>query len=188
MELGSDIVVGGINYYQTSDETLVSEQRNSTLIPLVMASEFNEAEANISKVRQALASVTAPEDAEVFMTSTASFSRDYTEFTQKDLKKGEAVTMPFAILILAAVFGTLAAGVLPMVLAVGAIVIAVVLVALVGQVFELHIFVQNMITMTGLAVAIDYSLFVLSCYREERAKGFNVVDVITVARATAGRA
>jgi len=133
MELGSDIVVGGINYYQTSAETLVSDQLNSTLIPLVMAGEFKEAKANISKVRQALASVTAPEGAEVFMTGTASFSRDYTQFTQKDLMKGEAVAMPFAMLILAVVFGTLFAAVLPMVLAVGAIVLGVGLVALVGS-------------------------------------------------------
>ena len=122
MGLGSDIVAGGVNYYQSGDETLVSHQRNSTLIPLVMAGEFKEAEANTSKVRHALESVTASEGAEVFMTGTASFSRDYTEFTQKDLMKGEAIAMPFAMLILAVVFGTLAAAVLPMVLAVGAIV------------------------------------------------------------------
>lgn len=75
------------------------------------------------------------------MTGTASFARDYTEFTQKDLMKGEAIAMPFAMLILAVVFGTLAAAVLPMVLAVGAIVIAVGMVALVGQVFEMNVFV-----------------------------------------------
>ena len=57
-----------------------------------------------------------------------------------------------------------------------------------GQVFELHVFVQNMIPMIGLAVGIDYSLFALSRYREERAKGLNVVDAITAAGATAGRA
>ncbi len=188
MGLGSGIVAGGINYYQTGDETLVSNQRNSTLIPLVMAGAFKEAEANISKVRHALESVPAPESAEVFMPGTASFSRDYTEFTQKDLEKGEAIAMPFAMLILAAVFGTLAAAVLPMVLAVGAIVIAVGMVSLIGQVFEMHVFVQNMITMIGLAVGIDYSLFVLSRYREERAKALNVIDAIATAGATGGRA
>ena len=188
MGLGSEIVAGGITYYQTGDETLVFSQRNSTLIPLVMAGEFKQAEANIGKVRHAIEAVPAPEGAEVFMTGTASFSRDYTEFTQKDLEKGEALAMPFAMLILAAVFGTLAAAVLPMVLAVGAIVIAVGIVALVGQVFEMHVFVQNMITMIGLAVGIDYSLFVLSRYREERAKGLSILDAITTAGATAGRA
>ena len=187
MGLGSDVVAGGINYYQTGDETLVSNQRNSTLIALVMAGEFKQAEANTSKVRRALEGVTAPEGAEVFMTGTASFSRDYTEFTQKDLMKGEAVAMPFAMLILAVVFGTLAAAVLPMILAVGAIVIAVGLVALIGQTFEMHVFVQNMITMIGLAVGIDYSLFVLSRFREERANGLNTIDAIAAAGATAGR-
>ena len=141
MGLGSEIVTGGVNYYQTGDETLVSNQRDSTLIPLVVAGEFKDAESNIGKVRHVMESVPAPSGAEVFMTGTASFARDYTEFTQKDLMKGEAIAMPFAMLILAVVFGTLAAAVLPMFLAVGAIVIAVGMVALVGQVFEMNVFV-----------------------------------------------
>ena len=65
MGLGSEIVTGGVNYYQTGDETLVSNQRDSTLIPLVVAGEFKDAESNIGKVRHVMESVPAPSGAEV---------------------------------------------------------------------------------------------------------------------------
>ena len=52
-----------------------------------------------------------------------------------------------------------------------AITVALGLVALIGQVVDFNLFVTNMVTMIGLAVGIDYSLFIVSRYREERKKG-----------------
>ena len=49
---------------------------------------------------------------------------------------------------------------------------------LIGQVVEFNLFVVNMISMIGLAVGIDYSLFIVSRYREERKKGFHKLDAI----------
>ena len=92
------------------------------------------------------------------------------------------------MIILAVVFGALAAAALPMILGIASIAIALGLAALIGQSFELHVFVQNMITMIGLAVGIDYSLFVVSRYREKRARGLEKLDAIAVAGATASRA
>ena len=92
------------------------------------------------------------------------------------------------MIILAVVFGSLAAAVLPMILAIAAIAIALGSAALVGQVYELNVFVQNIITMVGLAVGIDYSLFIVSRFREERARGLDKVDAIAAAGATASRA
>ena len=66
--------------------------------------------------------------------------------------------------------------------------IAVALTALVGQVFEVSFFVVNMITAMGLALGIDYALFILSRYREERGRGLEKVDAIVASGATASRA
>src|SRR3990170_331975 len=63
------------------------------------------------------------------------------------------------------------AALVPLVLGVFSIVVAVGLTALLGQAFELSFFATNVITMMGLAVGIDYSLFVVSRYREERIRG-----------------
>ena len=83
--------------------------------------------------------------------------------------------------------GAVAAAFLPIMLAIAAIIVALGATALIGQAFDLPFFVTNMIAMMGLAVGIDYSLFMVSRYREERAKGLDKVDAIAAAGATAGR-
>ena len=83
--------------------------------------------------------------------------------------------------------GAVVAAVIPLVMAVVAIVLALGLASLAGQAFELSFFVENMITMIGLAVGIDYSLFFLSRYREERSKGLDKLEAIARSGATANR-
>jgi RND superfamily putative drug exporter len=60
--------------------------------------------------------------------------------------------------------------------------------ALVGTAYSFSFFVQNMITMIGLAVGIDYSLFIVARYREERLHGHDKLEAIAHAGATANRA
>ena len=172
---------------QTGDKSLVSDDRRSTILPIVLTSPLTNAEANVEVIHEILDHASAPSDVEVFITGEATLSRDFTKGNQDDAKKGEAIAMPIALIILAVVFGALAAALLPLVLAVCSIVIAVGLAALIGQGFALHVFVQNMITMIGLAVGIDYSLFIVSRYREERGRGLAKLEAIAEAGATAGR-
>ncbi len=77
---------------------------------------------------------------------------------------------------------------MPILLAVFAIILAIALTAIFGQAFQFSFFVTNMITMMGLAVGIDYSLFYVSRYREERARGLDMNEALSVAGGTAGRA
>ena len=86
------------------------------------------------------------------------------------------------------VFGAVVAGLVPVLLGLLSIVIAVALTALVGQAFEVSFFVVNMISAMGLALGIDYSLFILSRFREERARGLEKIDAIVASGATASRA
>ena len=85
-------------------------------------------------------------------------------------------------------FGAVVAAGLPIVLSLIAITLAVALTALVGQTFDVSVFAINMISMMGLATGIDYSLFIISRYREERALGRDKIDAITVTGGTASRA
>ena len=82
----------------------------------------------------------------------------------------------------------IAAGLVPLMLAIASIVVALAMVALLGQAYALSVFTQNMLIGMGLALGIDYSLFTLSRYREERLQQREKLDAITVAGATAGRA
>ena len=60
--------------------------------------------------------------------------------------------------------------------------------SIIGQIIDLNDFVTNIMTMMGLAVGIDYCLFILSRYREERISGLDKIDAITNTGSTAGRA
>jgi uncharacterized membrane protein YdfJ with MMPL/SSD domain len=96
--------------------------------------------------------------------------------------------LPAALIVLVLVFGTIVAGLVPVLLGLLSIVIAVALTALVGQAFDVSFFVVNMISAMGLALGIDYSLFILSRYREERVRGRETIDAIVASGATASRA
>jgi uncharacterized membrane protein YdfJ with MMPL/SSD domain len=76
----------------------------------------------------------------------------------------------------------------PLMLAIASIVVALALVALLAQTYDLSVFTQNMLIGMGLALGIDYSLFTLSRYREERVQRREKLDAIATAGATAGRA
>jgi RND superfamily putative drug exporter len=90
--------------------------------------------------------------------------------------------------ILLAVFGTVVAALVPLVLAIFAIIVALALAALIGQISPLSFFVVNMLTFMGLAVGIDYSLFIVSRYREERRGGCEPLEAVEVSGMTASRA
>ena len=96
--------------------------------------------------------------------------------------------MPIALIILLLVFGAVVAAGLPILLSLLAITLAVGLTALVGQTFSVSVFAINMISMMGLATGIDYSLFIISRFREERARGRDKLDAIAVTGGTASRA
>jgi putative drug exporter of the RND superfamily len=86
------------------------------------------------------------------------------------------------------VFGAVIAALVPIGVAILAIVIALGITSLVGQIVQFNLFVTNIISMIGLAVGIDYSLFIVSRFREERKKGFPLLEAIGAAGATASRA
>ena len=116
----------------------------------------------------------ADEDAAfaVSMTGDETLDHDFNLLSQEDLENGELqFGLPAALIILLLVFGAVVAGLVPLLMAIVSIVVALGLTALVAQPFELSVFVINMLTGMGLALGIDYSLFVVSRYREERARG-----------------
>tara|TARA_B100000700_G_C15058664_1_gene864331 strand:+ start:2684 stop:5050 length:2367 start_codon:yes stop_codon:yes gene_type:complete len=112
----------------------------------------------------------------------------FQELAEQDLVTGETIGISVAIIILALVFGAVTAALIPVVLAVASIFVAIGLVAILGQAVDLNDFVPNIMTMMGLAVGIDYCLFILSRYKEERQKGFDKHDSIVNSGSTAGKA
>ena len=126
---------------------------------------------------------------DLFLTGEWSVERDFLTLSEEDLQKGELqFGLPVALIVLILVFGAVVAGLVPLALAIVAILTALGLVALVGTAFELSVFTINMLTGMGLALGIDYALFVVSRFREERSGGRDKLDAIAATGATASRA
>jgi RND superfamily putative drug exporter len=126
---------------------------------------------------------------DLFLTGEWSVERDFLKLSEEDLQKGELqFGLPVALIVLLLVFGAVVAGLVPLALAIVAILTALGLVALIGTVFELSVFTINMLTGMGLALGIDYALFVVSRFREERSGGRDKLDAIAATGATASRA
>ena len=117
-----------------------------------------------------------------------SIDEDFSRATDEDLVRGEVFGLALALLVLIVVFGGVAAAVVPIAVAVASIVVALAAVAGIGQAFVLNFVVVNVLVMMGLAVGIDYSLFVVSRFREERRAGRDVTEAVAMAGATANRA
>ena len=171
-------------YYLTHDRTLVSRDRHALMIP---GNIYDT--GDVPPILDVVDRNNGRNGFEVAITGNTVRDHDFDDLSQHDLKSGELqFGLPAALIILVLVFGSVVAGLVPLLLAILAIIGGLGLVALVAQIWELSIFVVNMLTGMGLALGIDYSLFVISRYREERAVGRDPQSAIEASGATASRA
>ncbi|MEX2599437.1 MAG: efflux RND transporter permease subunit, partial [Dehalococcoidia bacterium] len=189
MALAPETVEGAVGFHVTGDEAFVSEDRHITIIPVQLAGPASDTGAQAGRLHAAVDESRDAAGFEIFVTGNATINEAFQEISETDLIKGESIGVGVALIILLAVFGTVVSALVPVLMAIVAITVAVGLSALVGMyMFDLSFFVTNMITMMGLALGIDYSLFIVSRYREEVAGGRDRMDAIQVAGATASRA
>jgi RND superfamily putative drug exporter len=171
-------------YYETRDRTQVSRDRRALLIPIVIP-DTDQA----GPVEDVVDRATESPAFDVGVTGNQSSDYDFNQLSQHDLKSGELkFGVPAALVILILVFGAIVAGLVPLLMAIISIVVALGFVAVLSQPFNLSVFIINMLTGMGLALGIDYSLFVVSRYREERGGGRQQFDAIAGAGATASSA
>ncbi|HET9162603.1 MAG TPA: MMPL family transporter [Solirubrobacterales bacterium] len=110
------------------------------------------------------------------------------ELSKKDLSQAEAGGFPIVAIILLVVFGSLAAAMLPLALGFISVMVTGALIYFISLHMNTSVFVTNMASMIGIGVAIDYSLFILARYREERAAGREPDDARAEALSTSGLA
>ena len=175
------------NFSQDGRDFLVSPDGRTTMIPFTMAGDFDDSSDNISEVIEVVDAAKARSEFRILMTGQATVGEDFREVSQEGLLKGEMFGIPIAVIILVVVFGALVAVLIPVVVAAASIIVAMGAASLLGLAFGLSFFVENIITMIGLAVGIDYSLFLVARYRGERAHGLERYDAIGRAGGTAGR-
>jgi putative drug exporter of the RND superfamily len=186
--LAEDLRAAGASLVVTpaDDKSLLSKDGDAQALLVALGPD---AEDDVPGIVDAVQRLDADPNYEAAITGDFVSDADLETLSQDDLRNGELFFgAPAALVILLLVFGAVVAGLIPLILAILSIVLALALTALVGQVFELSVFVQNMIFGMGLALGIDYSLFILSRFREERAEGREKLDAIATAGATASRA
>jgi len=108
--------------------------------------------------------------------------------TKQDIAQAEKWNLPIVLIILLAVFGSLAAAAMPLLLGVCTVVVTMGMVYLLSTFTTMSVFVTSTVSMFGIAVAIDYSLFILMRFREELRAGREPEDAADAAMATSGLA
>jgi len=207
LSLGPGTVAGGINgeplyhYYQAVDAgPLIPQEQLTRILPLMvsldqrtvlmhytLAGTSQEATANVADIVHKVEEANAADDFVVLIGGDASVAHENNELAEEDLRKGEQFGVPVALLVLLLLFGAVVATLLPLGLAIVSIIIALAAVAVIGQANQLVFFVSMMVVMIGLAVGIDYSLLIVSRFKEEMGRGTPPKDAVVITGRTAGR-
>jgi putative drug exporter of the RND superfamily len=121
------------------------------------------------------------------ITGRAEVTRQLAEQAEKDLQRSELITTPLTFIALIVVFGSLVAATMPLSVGVLAVLGTFVVLTLLTVFTTVSVFALNLTTALGLGLAIDYSLFVVSRYREELRRGVSSAVAVGRSMQTAGR-
>jgi RND superfamily putative drug exporter len=126
--------------------------------------------------------------AKTYLSGAPAVNHDTEEIYNDDLQKGETIAVPIALLVLLFMFGTLGGAVLPLAFALATIPTTLGIVWIFAHFMDMAVYVQNIVTLIGLAIAIDYSMLVVFRYREQLDAGDEPHEALRTTMATAGRA
>ncbi|MDJ0924130.1 MAG: MMPL family transporter [Acidimicrobiia bacterium] len=178
--------VGSAVSYLDGVPGLVSTDGRTALIVATLSGDGDASDLVVPMLGVVEAANTA--DFRITTVGDGSINNEFGTLADETLQRGEMLGLPVALVILVVVFGAAVAAGIPLILAIVSILVSIGMTVIVGQAFELSFFVVNMITMIGLAVGIDYSLFVVQRFREERATGHTVLESVERAGDSATRA
>lgn len=168
-------------YWTTHSAKMISRDSRSTYALITLKGDKQRAYAAIE---QRLRTV---EGLSVKIGGAVPLLADLNTQTGADLARAEAISMPVLLVLLVLVFGSLVAAGLPLLVGLLSVLGALVLLRLLTEVTDVSVFSLNVVTMLGLGLAIDYSLFVLSAFREEIRRGVSTEAAVVATMATAGR-
>jgi uncharacterized membrane protein YdfJ with MMPL/SSD domain/GGDEF domain-containing protein len=127
-------------------------------------------------------------DTKTYLTGAPAINHDTEPIYNNDLAKGETIALPIALGVLAFMLGTLGAMSVPLLFAFVTIPTTLGFVWIFAHLVDMASYVQNIVTLIGLAIAIDYSMLVVFRYREELANGGDPHQALVRTMETAGRA
>jgi putative drug exporter of the RND superfamily len=176
------------------DSGLLSRDRHTTLLVASLSatrpddgtgSLIPDLRATLTRV---LARVPGARSFDAKVTGDAALDYDVRTISAEDTSQSEERVLPLTLIVLVVAFGALVAATLPVIVGVLAITIALGLVTIAARFQPMSVFVLNITTMVGLGVGIDYSLLVVTRFREELNRGLAPVDAAVRTVETAGSA
>ena len=147
--------------------------------------ENQAASDKTTTVRRAIGTVPG---ATTYLSGFPALNHDTQPIYNKDLQRGETIAVPIALLVMAFMFGTLAGMAVPLVFALISIPTTLGFVWIFANFMDMAIYVQNIVTLIGFAIAVDYSMLVVFRFREELERHDDVHDALRKTMMTAGRA
>ncbi|MFE3441969.1 MMPL family transporter [Nocardia sp. NPDC059180] len=181
--------VSGIQSFWTSPPTMAaalgSTDGNSGLIIAELDGDETQIQQTAGELTEQLTGTS--DGVTVRQGGVAAVYHDVTEQITHDLAVAEAVAVPLSLIVLILVFGSVVAASLPVMVGLFAIVATLAILRMVTLFTDVSIYALNMTTAMGLALAIDYSLFIVSRFREELDEGLEPVAATIRAVQTAGR-
>jgi RND superfamily putative drug exporter len=185
-ELAADErVTGVVGYAETGDDRFISTAGDAAYVVVQLGISNEESVDQVEALRD---EIQPPAGYTYQLTGYGPLTVESAEQSEKDLQRAELVSLPIAAVVLLLVFGAVLAAGTPLFVAGLAIPASLALIYLVAQQVEMSIYVLNIATMLGLALAIDYSLFITSRFKEELRHGRAVGDAVQRSVATAGKA
>ena len=133
-------------------------------------------------------SVDIDDDFEGWMTDGIAVDWTFDDRIKNDLIKAELVSGPLSLMILGLVFGSLIAALLPVGVGIGTVLAAIGMTIWLSNVTDVTVYATNIISLIGIGVSIDYSLFLVNRFREELGRGHDVRTATAMSCATAGKA
>ncbi|HET9039186.1 MAG TPA: MMPL family transporter [Gemmatimonadales bacterium] len=192
--LGREPYIRGlVSFPSTGDTTFLSRDHRATFVIVALeATRGDSAGALVLPVRalvkETLARVPDGNKYRARVTGRAPLDLDVRTVVTRDSAEGEKRLLPLTLVILVLAFGALVAAALPLIVGVLAITVSLAIIGVIAHYTPMSVFVLNMTTMIGLGVGIDYSLLVVTRFREELARGTRRRVAAANTLATAGRA
>jgi len=170
-------------YASSGNPRMVSKDGHTTYANIGLKVDVDKAQQILPQLEKSI----RPTSLRTWVTGEPVVFRDMEEVSKSDLEQAEKITFPFALLVLLVIFGSLVASGVPVVMGGISVTLSLALLYFLAQKWDMSIFSMNVVTMLGLAVGIDYSLFMISRFREELRKSSVEESVVTTV-ARAGRA
>ena len=161
-------------FWNTSRADLVGQDEHTTVVLFRSnATNLSDAEVLTPQIREAVASAGLSSDMRVAVTGTAPMFFDLDRQSSADLLSAERLGLPITLLILLIAFAAPLAAGLPVLLAIAAVAVSAAALFLMSFFGSVSVFSENVVSMIGLGVGVDYALFVVTAYRLGLAKGLD---------------